>query len=276
MIDKCGLRYGSDNDFYVLEDGKIESDTAILYNPHKIGRGILFDGSKAKENLYEIRYNIPTTRTEIEDFIKVAGEIAEQLGKVEMYCTEEERTFTVDELIENIERFVSFSNEKLNDFFSNKEYKSYILTLAMWPYYVPQEKVALWAKSDNLNDFEDTLHGLQSQDVYYAAPKLYQNNNNNKIGAFYVLTQECQSVFPLKFNGFINMSNIKIDEGFIQFYLYSEDKFIEGLFPYDKFIEEVRNQGAELFDETHILVMPMTKEQLKKLADTCSEMNPME
>ena len=111
VIEESELRYGSNNDFYVLKDEEINNDTAILYNPDKIGRGIFFNGSRAKENLYEISYNIPTTRAEINDFIRLAEVITKQLGKVEMYCVEEERNFTVDELKENFERFVDFSTE---------------------------------------------------------------------------------------------------------------------------------------------------------------------
>ena len=44
----------------------------------------------------------------IHDFIRLAEVITKQLGKVEMYCVEEERNFTVDELKENFERFVDF------------------------------------------------------------------------------------------------------------------------------------------------------------------------
>ena len=274
VIEESELRYGSNNDFYVLKDEEINNDTAILYNPDKIGRGIFFNGSRAKENLYEISYNIPTTRAEINDFIRLAEVITKQLGKVEMYCVEEERNFTVDELKENFERFVDFSTEKLNEFCSNKEYDSYILTLALWPYCIPQHKVDLWSKCSNLSDFENTLHHIQSQDIYYASPNIYQNNENHKIGAFYVLTEGCKTVYPLKADGFLNMDQIKIDQGFIQFYIYSEDRFIKGLYPYDKFIEEIKKQGAELFDKTHVSVPPMSKNQLENLAKACRESIP--
>ncbi len=41
---------------------KIKNNTAILYNPDRIGRGIHFDGRKAQEGFYVVSYNIPTTR----------------------------------------------------------------------------------------------------------------------------------------------------------------------------------------------------------------------
>ena len=55
-------------------------------------------------------------------------------------------------------------------------------------------------------------------------------------------------------------------EGFVQFVLYSEQRVMEGLFPYERFIEELRRHGIRQFDADHILIPPMTKAELEKLA----------
>ena len=75
----CGLNYGSNNDFYILQENEQVQGTAVFYNPERIGRGIFFDGSKAKEGYYELSYNIPTTEAEITDFARLAGEIERRL-----------------------------------------------------------------------------------------------------------------------------------------------------------------------------------------------------
>lgn len=262
----CNLNYGSNNDFYILQEGEQNRGTAVFYNPSRIGRGIFFDGSKAGEGLYELSYNIPTTKAEITDFARLAGEIERRLGKVEMYCVEEERSFTSKELEEWIDRFAAFSLESLHQFCANKAYKSYILTLAMWPYTLPEDKVAAWEKCDDLADYEKTLHELQAQDVYYAKPRLLQKSETKEIGAFYALTEECKSVFPLRADGFLNFSEYKVTEGFVQFVLYSEQRAMDGLFPYERFIEEVRQYGVSQFDADHILIPPLSKAKLEELA----------
>ena len=270
LAHACGFRYGSDDDFFILQEGQENKKTAIFYNPNRIGRGIFFDGTKDENGFYEISYNIPTTRGEIIDFTRLVQEVERCLGKVEMYCVEEERTFTSGELEENIDKFVDFSLESLRQFCNNREYQNYILTLALWPYTLPMDKVSAWRDCTDLEDFEQTLHTIQSRDVYYAKPRLLQKSGAAEIGAFYVLTEECESVFPVCAGGFLNLSEIKISEGFIQFYIYSEDRILDGLYPYERFMEEIRQYGVQAFDTDHVLIPPMNKESLEELADKLS------
>ena len=262
----CGLSYGSDNDFYILQENEQVRGTAVFYNPERIGRGIFFDGSKAGEGYYELSYNIPTTEAEITDFARLAGEMERRLGRAEMYCVEEERSFTGRELEQRIGNFAEFSRESLNRFCGNKEFKSHILTLARWPYTLTEDKVSAWEICTDLSDFEQTLHKLQALDVYYAKPRLLQKSDTKEIGAFYALTEECESIFPVRADGFLNLSELKVTEGFVQFVLYREQRVMEGMFPYSRFIEELRGYGVRQFDADHILIPPMTKDELEKLA----------
>lgn len=269
LLSNCNLKYGSANDFYILEEDILNNGTAILYNPNKIGRGIFFDGNKAVEGIVEISYNIPTTEAEIVDFINVAREVEKQFKKAEMYCVEEERTFTIKELEDNKDRMVQFSLESLNKFCSNKEYKSYILTLTMWPLFLKEEHVNKFANCKDLKQFEQVLHDAQSLDMYYAKPRLMQNNEG-KIGAFYTLTEECESIFPIRADGFINMNNINIDDAFISFYIFSENRMKDGLYSYDKFIDYMLEQGTKYFDSEHIYVPSLTKQQINTLVERIS------
>ena len=266
----CGFCYGSNNDFHILQDGEQDKGTAIFYNPNRIGRGIFFDGRKAKEGYYEISYNIPTTKAEIIDFTRLAKEMERRLGRVEMYCVEEERTFTGEELEQGMEAFAAFSRKSLNQFCGNKEFESYILTLARWPYTLTEDKVAAWETCMELSDFEQTLHDIQALDVYYAKPRLLQKNDTKEIGAFYTLTEECESVFPVRADGFLNLGELKVADGFVQFVLYSEQRVLEGIFPYERFIEKAREYGACRFDGDHIRIPPMTKARLEQLAGELS------
>lgn len=264
LVKSCGLEYGHDNDFYMLEEG-MENGIAILYNPKRMGRGIFLDGREMANGKVEISYNIPTTKSEIEDFINVVKELERQLKKVEMYCVEEERSYTVLQLEENKDRMIEFSRLKLNEFCGNPEYETKIFTLAMWPLVLTKEQEEKFAKCTDLDEFEQILHDKQNIDVYYAKPRLYQNKDG-RIGAFYTLTEECESIFPTKANGFFSMEQIKIDDGFIQYYIFSENRVLEGLFDYDKFVANLIGQGAEYYDASHLLVPSMTKEQIEELA----------
>ncbi len=265
LIQNCGLQFGHDNEFYILEDGAADN-TVILYNPNRIGRGIFFDGRNMQEGKVEISYNIPTTEAEITDFIRVAKELERQLKKVEMYCVEEECKYTTEQLEQNKERMVQFSREKLNEFCANKEYSSYIFTLAMWPLELTQEMVDKFETCTDLQEFEQILHDKQSLDVYYGKPILMQKQTG-EIGAFYTFTEECESIFPIKADGFFCMERINVDEGFIRYYIFSEERLIEGMYDYDKFIQYMLEHGASYYDRSHILVPSMTKAQMEELAE---------
>ena len=64
----------------------------------------------------------------------------------------------------------------------------------------------------------------------------------------------------------MNFSEYKVAEGFVQFFLYNEQRVMEGLFPYERFIEAVQQYGVRQFDAEHILIPPLKKEQLEELA----------
>ena len=92
-----------------------------------------------------------------------------------------------------------------------------------------------------------------------------KNSNNGKIGAFYTLTEDCLSIFPIKAKTFINLDNIQIDDEFIRFYIYSEDRVGDGIFLYSRFMECVMMAELEYFDSEHIIIPPLSKEQMKGL-----------
>lgn len=182
-----------------------------------------------------------------------------------MFCVEEEREYTVTQLVENKDRMVQFSRMKLNEFCANKEYGSYIFTLAMWPLELTEEMVNKFEVCTDLQEFEQILHEKQNIDVYYGKPRLLQKQTG-EIGAFYTFTEECKSIFPVKADGFINLDQIKIDEGFIQYFIFSEERVLDGLYNYDKFISYMLDNGAKYYDRNHILVPSMTKEQIEEMA----------
>ncbi len=274
IIGQLKFQFGSDNDFYILEDRKINQNTCIIYNPKRIGRGIYCDIQKVKEGEVTIRYNIPSTPSEINDFLLLVNEIQNQFGKVKMYCEEEAREYTYQQLVEAKERMVQFSIESLNSFCS-KDYENYILTLALWPIYLPNDEVSTFKTTTDLLHFEQLLHEKQNIDVYYAKPSLMKNKSDGKIIAFYTLTEECESIFPGKADAFINidLNGIKIDKGLIRFYIFSEKRVRDEFCPYDKFIEYIKKQGEMEYDKEHFIVPSMSKEQIEDMIKSIGSCN---
>lgn len=261
ILKNCNLKYGSSNEFYILQEDVINQNTAVLYNPTRIGRGIFFDGSKAAEGEITLSYNIPTTATEISDFVRIVKEVERQLKKVALYCVEEEREYTTQTLEDNIPNMTQFSLQSLHEF-CKKEYSTYILTLAMWPFVMNKEQVLEFSECKDLQKFEQLLHDMQAIDAYYAKPTLMQNKADGKILAIYTLTEECVSIFPVKADDFLNLDSIKIDEGLVRFYIFSENQARDGMFSYDRFISYMSEHGARKFDDTHLLIPSITKDEI--------------
>ena len=262
LLNNCGLKFGSDNEFYILNEGEVNNNTVILYNPNRIGRGIFFDYRNVSKGEVTLSYNIPTTATEIRDFIKVAKEIERQFGKASFYCEEEKRNYTISSLEENVEQMIEFSILKLNEFCSNRQMQTFILTLAMFPWYMDEDKREMYKTCTTLDDLENIIHKLQIADLYYAKPSLLRNNNDGKILAAYTMTTNCDSSFPVNPECFLNMGNIKIDESIIRFFVYEENKPIDGFYPYSDFVEFIKQKGATAFDAERLKVRGLSKEEI--------------
>lgn len=264
LLKNCGLAYGHDGDFFVLEEG-MEDDVAVLYNPKRIGRGITLDMSRLKTGKVVAHYNIPTTPTEIRDFIRLVKELERQMKSVHLYCREERRSYTTKQLEDSMQDMIGFSLEKLNEFCANSEYSSYMFTLAMWPLELTKEMTQRFKECVNLLEFEQVLHEKQNLDVYYAKPRLLQNKDG-EIGAFYTFTEECESIFPVQADHFMAYQKIELKDKFVRFYIYSEQTIMDGLYDYDKFIQYFLDRGAEYYDNSHIFLPSMTKAELEQLA----------
>ena len=65
---------------------------------------------------------------------------------------------------------------------------------------------------------------------------------------------------------FLNLDGIQVDEGLISFWIYGEQRRVEGLYPYDKFVEYMMNHGAAKFDASHMRIPGnVTREEIDKM-----------
>ena len=172
--------------------------------------GIFFDAGKANEGEITIRLNFPTTPSEIRDFVNVAKEIERQFGKAFLHSEEEDKGYTTASLESSIDDMIRFSLETLNRQCTENPDKQYILTLALFPWFVEKNKRAEYKECTSLDDFEEKMHSLQAGDYYYAKPSLFKDTNSGKNLAFYTLTDDCESVFPIHADDFLNMNDVKI------------------------------------------------------------------
>ena len=87
--------------------------------------------------------------------------ISVKMKKVELYCKEEERNYTVSGLQNNLENMISFSLSTLNEFCQNQDYGSYIFTPAMWPLVLTDEQAREFAHCRDLDGLETMVASIQ-------------------------------------------------------------------------------------------------------------------
>ncbi len=272
IIKKLGFEIGYYNDAYVLQLGETKDNTCILYNPKSIGRGIFLDLGKFNEdNQISLLYNIPTTKTEINDFFDLSKEIIDSFGNVELY--NEDETFTVNSFFAQKESMIAFSLAVLNQKASTQyNDNNWIITTAMFPYTFSDEERESFSKATSLDEFEKRLHEIQLLDVYYAKPTvMHEKNRDINIGV-YSLTENCRSVFPI--DGTSSLVTVKlnteINDAWVCFAIYSEQRLLEGYYNYNSFVEYIK-EYTQPFDKGHIVIEPMSKEELIKIADYLKE-----
>ena len=261
ILENCKLHFGSYNDFYILEEGEMNDDTMILYNPEKIGRGIFLNFKEIGNGELTLGCSLPTTSAEIEDFFNIMHEIKSQCENIEIYFEDEKQ----DE-----DKFFDLTNTILNvSLDSLKENCSkglkLIQTLARFPYTFSDKQLNSFKNATDLKEYEDLLHNVQNRDSYYAKPTLRQFPGNDGILACYVFTSNCESIFPIKGDVFLNFDEIEISDSYINFFLREETRLIDGIYKYDDFIQYVLNKGAEYFDANHIIIKMSKNEVIEML-----------
>lgn len=264
LLKRCKLNYGSYNAFYVLQEND-GGPVGLLYNPNRMARGIYFEGKQMNEGEVSLRFNLPTTLSEINDFIRVATEIKIQYRSVAMTCDGVD--MSIEELIENRDSFLEYSLESLKGFCTNEEYEAGTITLASYPYTLSPEEMEYYARSESLDEFEEMIHQRQSVSAYYASPSLMKKPDSKDVVAFYTFTEGIPSIFPLRANYFLTSEEIHVDRGLVRFYVDSQGEVLDGTFDYEAFIEEVAPRGAWLYDGDHVFIPSLEKEILFEIAE---------
>ena len=276
MLRNCGFKFGSYNDFYVLDEGKAQDNICILYNPAHLSRGIYFNGSD--ETQVELCFNVPTSKEEIDDFLALVKEICKQYKKYEIIDADNNDKYTLEELLNERDNLIRFSYDELKRILSKSNYgqQEWGITAARWPLFFDKEMVAGFKGVKDLSAFSKLLHEKQNIDAYYAKPSIARNKVDNTIAGIYTLTDECVSIFPTDANDYLMKENpqspIQLDKGLIRFYIFSEKRPLNGLWDYGKFIKCVMNKGAVKYDRNHVMLPEYTKADIMDIINAIENM----
>ena len=249
IIQISGLSYGIADASYRLIDNET-GDYTLLFETGRLARGI--EVSFDQENIL-LRLSLPTSREEIHCFYETIRKICDR--KETRQFLHEEEWKDLDEipgLIENDIRASIGALEDLREKVEENEYKHFQIFGICFP--ISLGKRELEEIANDLDRFADFMNRLQSMNVYYSAPKVY--DVRGRLTGIYFTDANLPTVFPTE--PYIVMNQV---EGIEEWYVMLKD---QRTIPYQDFIGFIRDM--EYFDADHILFV-LTEEEVQMLAD---------
>lgn len=260
------FQFGSYNDGYVLQYDVFEDGSCVIFNPAAMGRGIGFNISKlASDGEVALVINLPTSKSEIEDFFRLAKYLIEKCGSSKLSI--DSQPVVEADFASRMKDILDFSLTELRERMdTTKNGGVYMITTANYPYAFSTAMRERFMQATSLDEFENFIHNVQCKDVYYAKPNLFENKDG--IIAVYTLTEECVSVFPTDgANSLVKLTfGVDIDYAMVRFYIMSEDRVIPHNFDYQDFMKIITDRYDEYFDFEHIIIPSLDKEELTEIA----------
>ncbi len=263
MLKDLRLSYGNYNEFFILEEN-IGSDQGLLYNPQRMARGIVFNGSQMNQGKVSLSFNLPTSPREIHDFFAIVQEIKKQYRNIELEL--EGKPCTLEDFMGKVQYYQDCSLSTLRGFCQNKEYEAAILTLASFPYTLSPDEMDYFATEGSLEEFETLLHHKQQVEAQYSCPKIMENSQTGELVAFYTLVEGCPCILPTDYRNFLSPQQQEVSAGYLRFYLDSVKKVMEGYYDYQVFVSVMVDFGAEYFDGDHLYLPGFRLAELKEIA----------
>lgn len=237
IIHLSGLSYGIFDEAYRIIDNQIGENT-ILYDSNNIERG--FEVSMKGSDIL-LRLTLPTGRKDIQLFYNFIDMICKKVKATSFYRNGEEVAVEDISNLVNIEEEASMHAVEyvINNIIKNN-YENYYIFGVRNPIAMNIDDMKNIGK--NIEKLDEFLLSHQMQDVYYAAPKIYEVRN--KMVGIYAVGPDIPSVLPFK-PGIISNDNFKVEKWYI---------FIEGNIgiEYSNFINNVDTTNK--YDCNHAIV----------------------
>ncbi len=237
IVQLTHLAYGVCDEHFRLVENEIGEHT-LIFDKQKLARGIDLSIEGKSLNLF---LNLPTSKEEIRCFYKIIETICAYLG-VEEYIREGGYATMADTdvLIRSDEQGSIQGLKDLQEKIESEEYSGVQLMGIYNPISIGKKEIKrINSDLDNLSDF---LHELQSMDVYYAVPHIYEVKD--RLVGIYAIGADISSVVPTKPHVIFNDS-LNVEEWFV---ILQDGNTIK----YDDFL---KNAGRKkYYDDNHIIV----------------------
>lgn len=250
VIRLSGLSYGTaDENFRLIE--RETGNCTLLYDPETLARGMELS---VNENAISLKLSLPTSKAEIRRFYEVVKLLCTTLKTKQFILEGQTQTLRdIDTLMQNDMNASIGALDDLNQEISKNEYKHFQVFGICFP--ISLGKHEFDYIGNDLDRLGELLHYLQSQDVYYAAPKVYRVKE--RLVGIYFTEADLPTVLPTE--PYIILDQIK---GIEDWYLMLKD---QRTVRYEDFMNAVSEKTY--FDANHRIIS-LSQEELNAILET--------
>lgn len=250
VIRLSGLSYGTaDENFRLIE--RETGNCTLLYDPETLARGMELS---VNENAISLKLSLPTSKAEIRRFYEVVKLLCTTLKTKQFILEGQTQTLRdIDTLMQNDANASMGALDDLKQEISKNEYKHFQVFGICFP--ISLGKHEFDYIGNDLDRLGELLHYLQSQDVYYAAPKVYRVKE--RLVGIYFTEADLPTVLPTE--PYIILDQIK---GIEDWYLMLKD---QRTVRYEDFMNAVSEKTY--FDANHRIIS-LSQEKLDAILET--------
>lgn len=250
VIRLSGLSYGTaDENFRLIE--RETGNCTLLYDPETLARGMELS---VNENAISLKLSLPTSKAEIRRFYEVVKLLCTTLKTKQFILEGQTQTLhDIDTLMQNDMNASMGALDDLNQEISKNEYKHFQVFGICFP--ISLGKHEFDYIGNDLDRLGELMHYLQSQDVYYAAPKVYRVKE--RLVGIYFTEADLPTVLPTE--PYIILDQIK---GIEDWYLMLKD---QRTVRYEDFMNAVSEKTY--FDANHRIIS-LSQEELNAILET--------
>lgn len=250
VIRLSGLSYGTaDENFRLIE--RETGNCTLLYDPEKLARGMELS---VNENAISLKLSLPTSKAEIRRFYELVKLLCTTLKTKQFILEGQTQTLRdIDTLMQNDANASMGALDDLKQEISKNEYKHFQVFGICFP--ISLGKHEFDYIGNDLDRLGELLHYLQSQDMYYAAPKVYRVKE--RLVGIYFTEADLPTVLPTE--PYIILDQIK---GIEDWYLMLKD---QRTVRYEDFMNAVSEKTY--FDANHRIIS-LSQEKLDAILET--------
>ncbi len=249
-----GMCYGVMDNNYCLQENVLGKYT-VVFDSNNICRGFEFASEPGE---IALRLSLPSGWRDIHFFYNFIKKICHRLQTMVFERDGEEMTLArLDECIRlDIKTSERVLLQMLADVCSGK-YLNLNICGVKNPISLDEHSLRLIG--GDTRKFDNYLHKLQSQDLYYAKANVYKKKDGELFGV-YVLTADVASVLPYDANLCISGQDWQLNNWYVGLVF---DGRLAGSVPYQALLAEI-NKQEWVYDAQHFIIC-LSKRQMQKL-----------